>query len=198
MKRDPPFRLAALGWPVFTSRPAFGDSDPRQPPEHVAPSESEQFRKAKCSRRTGQHQNAVQDVRQALQDSQGLLRGEQNGLVAGRAARLDRLHGIAGDKFVQASDLVNAQHGAAHFRDGRPGKLVIVVEGLQPALNVEGFDAVRDFLSPSGNEIGANDVFGVKDGAFGLGADSIRSKVIFQVLFGKGRQIGCGFCVSHR
>jgi len=50
---------------------------------------------------------------------------------------------------------------------------------FQPALNIEGFDVVRDFLSPTGNEISANDVFGVKDGAFGLGTDSIRTKVVF-------------------
>ena len=62
VKRDVTFCLTGFRWPVLARRPAFGDCNLCLFPEHVTPSKSKQFRKAQCRCRTGQHQNAVQDV----------------------------------------------------------------------------------------------------------------------------------------
>jgi hypothetical protein len=66
--------------------------------------------------------------------------------------------------------------------DRCPGKPVVSVQGFQPALNVEGFDVVCDFFTPSGDEVGANDMLGVKHGAFRFRPQRIRPKVICEVI----------------
>src|ERR1019366_7059122 len=76
-------------------------------------------------------------------------------------------------------------HRAAKLRNRRPGKPVSGVQRLKPALDVEGFDVVRDFLAPLWDEIVANDMFRVQGGALGLGTQRIRPKVGFQVKLGK-------------
>ena len=57
---------------------------------------------------------------------------------------------------------------------------------LQPALNIEGFDVLRRFIAPAGDEVVANDVFYDDGGVFRLGADGILPEVGLQVMLGKG------------
>ena len=66
------------------------------------------------------------------------------------------------------------------------------VQRLQPALDVEGFDIVRDFCTPLWDKIAANDMLGVKDGALGLGAKRIRPEVVLEVVLREGVETECG------
>ena len=61
---------------------------------------------------------------------------DDEGAVVGLRARLDMADGVGGYKFVQDSDLVDAEHNAPDLRYGRPGEPLVVVEGLEPALQL--------------------------------------------------------------
>ena len=60
------------------------------------------------------------------------------------------------------------------------------MQRFEPALYVEGFDVVRDLSPPLRDEVGANDMFRVKHGALGFGAERIRAEVMGQVMFRQG------------
>ena len=82
-----------------------------------------------------------------------LLRGDDDSPVVCGAARLDGLRGITGYQLVQDAGLVDAQHDAANLGNRCPGKLFVRMQRFQPALNVEGFDVLGDFISPAGDEV---------------------------------------------
>jgi len=54
--------------------------------------------------------------------------------------------------------------------------------GGQPPLDVDEFDVARNFFAPLRDEISADDVFGVEDGALDFGTKRFRPEVLFEVL----------------
>jgi hypothetical protein len=78
---------------------------------------------------------------------------------------------------MEHADLVDAVHYVTHLGDCRPCKLLVVVEGFKPALQLNWFYLVCDFLAPAFGEVVADNVFGDGLGVLGLRANGIRAEV---------------------
>ncbi len=89
---------------------------------------------------------------------------------------------------VQDADLVDAAHNAVHLRDGCPGKLVVRIERFEPALNVERFDVLRDFVAPAGDEVVADDVLGNGCGVVRFRAHSILTEIGLEIVLTKSME----------
>jgi hypothetical protein len=58
--------------------------------------------------------------------------------------------------FVPEPDLVNTQHNAPYLRNRGPGKSICFIERLQPSLNLERLNIIRDVLAEPLDEVVAN------------------------------------------
>lgn len=82
-------------------------------------------------------------------------------------------------------DLVDAAHDAPHLRNRGPGKMLLRVKRLQPALKVKGRDILRRLIAPVGDEIVADYVLHDGGGVLRLGANGVLPKVGDEVMLGK-------------
>ena len=144
MQRHESVAALRLGRAILAARPALRHPYPSFTKPEIRPAKRQQFGGAQSRGGTGEHQDAMKRGGEGAKNAARLLRCDGDSAVACRAARLDGLTWISGHQPVQDADLENSHHYGADFRDGSPGQASIRMQPLQPALNIERFNILRD------------------------------------------------------
>jgi hypothetical protein len=82
------------------------------------------------------------------QDQERLSRGDLNRLVRSLGAGRQPLYRVLRDFLVNDPDLENSIHDAPNLRDCRPPVIFLVVQPIEPLLNFERLDVLRNLTDP--------------------------------------------------
>ncbi len=93
------------------------------------------------------------------------------------------------DELVPESNFVDAEHDAPYLRYRRPGKSIGFVERLEPLLNLQRLDVLRDPLAETLDEVIADIMLNDGDSVYLLRAYSVHAEVGLQLMLRKKQEL---------